>query len=253
MSNTAAKAAVFSFSGQGENIVLRWLPERFGRWDAVKRTLLAALLLSMLFTLSACGRPAPAESAQAPVQMERPARPTAVPRQTPYPTATPRPADPLSSTRPYSADMMAPLPSPNRYIPATPTPTPKPTPVPLNPLGDELAAFALDYLGCEYRYGGKDPETGFDCSGLVYYVYGNFGIPLNRTAADMAKNGEHVPPEELQPGDILLFRRGGWIGHAGIYVGDGEYIHSMDVGIGVVLSPMEEIRGELEIRRVFAE
>ena len=220
----------------------------------MKKRLLAALLICLLFTLSACGRSAalPGDN-QAPASAETPARPTAVPRQTPYPTATPRPADPPSSARPYPADMLAPLPSPNRYIPATPTPTPKPTPVPLNPLGDDIAACAQEYLGFDYRYGGKSPETGFDCSGLVYFVYGQFGIPLNRTAADMEKNGEHVPREELQPGDILLFRRGGWIGHAGIYIGDEQYIHSMDVGIGVVISPMEEIRGELEIRRVFAE
>lgn len=219
----------------------------------MKRRLLAVLLLCFALPLGACGRhPAPAGNAAAPVQTFRPARPTAVPKATPYPTASPRPAEPPTSAMPYSEDMLAPLPSSLRYIPATPTPTPPPTPVPLNPLGEDIAAYAQEFLGSEYRYGGKDPETGFDCSGLVYYVYGNFGIPLNRTAADMAKNGERVPREELQPGDILLFRRGGWIGHAGIYIGDEQYIHSMDVGIGVVISPMEEIRGELEIRRVFA-
>ena len=62
-----------------------------------------------------------------------------------------------------------------------------------------------------------------------------------------------VPEEEIAPGDILLFYRGGWIGHAGIYIGEGQYIHAMDVGIGVVLSPMDEIRTEYEIRRVFVE
>ena len=65
----------------------------------------------------------------------------------------------------------------------------------------------------------------------------------------MAKNGEHVPPEELQPGDILLFYRGGWIGHAGLYLGDGQYIHAMDVGIGVVISEMADVTSKIEIRR----
>ena len=220
---------------------------------SIRKRKLPALLLCPVLILCACGRaPVQGGSDPAPLQTEAPARPTAVPKITPYPTATPRPPEGPSGSRPY-ADDAAPQPSSARYIPATPTPTPKPTPVPLNPLGEEIAAFAQEFLGVEYRYGGKDPETGFDCSGLVYYVYGNFGIPLYRTAADMEKNGEHVPREELQPGDILLFRRGGWIGHAGIYIGDEQYIHSMDVGIGVVITPMEEIRGELEIRRVFPE
>ena len=214
----------------------------------MRRTLsfLLALLL-LLPGLCGCGQ-RPAAPTPAPAAAVRPTPP---PKITPYPTATPRPKEGATVSRPYRED--APLPGSLRYIPATPTPTPKPTPVPLNPLGDDIAACAQEYLGFDYRYGGKSPETGFDCSGLVYFVYGQFGIPLNRTAADMEKNGEHVPREELQPGDILLFRRGGWIGHAGIYIGDEQYIHSMDVGIGVVISPMEEIRGELEIRRVFAE
>lgn len=214
----------------------------------MRRTLsfLLALLL-LLPGLCGCGQ-RPAAPTPAPTAAVRPTPP---PKITPYPTATPRPKEGATVSRPYWED--APLPGSLRYIPATPTPTPKPTPVPLNPLGDDIAACAQEYLGFDYRYGGKSPETGFDCSGLVYFVYGQFGIPLNRTAADMEKNGEHVPREELQPGDILLFRRGGWIGHAGIYIGDEQYIHAMDVGIGVVISPMEEIRGELEIRRVFAE
>ena len=220
-----------------------------GEKTDIRKKLPAALLLCTALILSACGKaPVQMEAASAP-RTEESARPTIIPKTTPYPTATPRPTDGPSGSRPYTGT--APQPSAARYIPATPTPTPKPTPVALNPLGEEIAAYAQEFLGCEYRYAGKDPETGFDCSGLVYYVYGSFGIPLNRTAADMEKNGEHVPREELQPGDILLFRRGGWIGHAGIYIGDEQYIHSMDVGIGVVISPMEEIRGELEIRRVF--
>ena len=179
------------------------------------------------------------------------ARPTPPPKITPYPTATPRPKESPTVSQPYGEE--APLPGSLRYIPATPTPTPKPTPVPLNPVGQEIADYAQQFLGCDYKYGGLDPETGFDCSGLVWYVYDHFGIPLNRTAADQAKNGEHVPPEEIAPGDIILFYRGSWIGHAGIYLGYGEYIHAADVGVGVVIAPMDEIKTKIEIRRVFAE
>ena len=62
-----------------------------------------------------------------------------------------------------------------------------------------------------------------------------------------------MPPDQIAPGDILLFYRGSWIGHAGIYLGDGEYIHAADVGIEVVIAPMDEIKTKIEIRRVFAE
>ena len=62
-------------------------------------------------------------------------------------------------------------------------------------------------------YGGKEPETGFDCSGLVYYTYGCFGYRLDRTAAAQAKNGEHVEPDALEPGDILCFYNGGSLSH----------------------------------------
>ena len=210
-----------------------------------KKTLAFLLLLLLLPALCACGQPAPAPAVTPPPTTA--ARPTPPPKITPYPTATPRPKESPTVSQPYGE--AAPLPGSLRYIPATPTPTPKPTPVPLNPVGQEIADYAQQFLGCDYKYGGLDPETGFDCSGLVYYVYKHFDIGLNRTAADMAKNGERVPPEELQPGDILLFERGGWIGHAGIYLGDGQYIHSMDVGIGVVISDLADSTAKLVIRR----
>ena len=192
------------------------------------RKRISALLLLLALTLCACASP----SAAAPAATKRPA-PTPVPTYAPAPAPKPAASPPVTPTG-------------SRYLPPTPSP------VPLNPLGSDIADYALEFYGSEYRYGGKSPETGFDCSGLVWYVYDHFGIPLYRTAADQAKNGEHVPPEEIAPGDIILFYRGGWIGHAGIYLGDGEYIHSMDVGIGVVISPMDEIKTKIEIRRVFA-
>ena len=196
---------------------------------------IALALLALALTLCGC-----AAAAQVPTPTSAPA--SAAPRPTRPPILLTGPeAAPASTAAPTAT------PAGSRYLPPTPSP------VPLNPLGQEIADYAQEFLGYEYRYAGKSPETGFDCSGLVWYVYGQFGIPLNRTAADQAKNGMPVPAEEIAPGDILLFYRGGWIGHAGIYIGDGQYIHSMDVGIGVVVSPMDEIRTKYEIRRVFAE
>ena len=200
----------------------------------MKKTIVLALL-ALALTLCGC-----AAAARAPTPTPAPA--SDLPRPT-------RPPILLAGTEALPASTAAPAATPagSRYLPPTPSP------VPLNPLGQDIADYALEFYGCDYRYGGKSPETGFDCSGLVWYVYDHFGIPLNRTAADQAKNGEHVPPDQIAPGDILLFYRGSWIGHAGIYLGDGEYIHAADVGIGVVIAPMDEIRTKIEIRRVFAE
>ncbi len=207
---------------------------REGRRPPMKKTL-SALLFMLALTLCAC-----TAAAEIPKTTSAPAL------RKPAPTAFSTPVPSAEMPRPATAPPIA-TPTGGRYLPPTPSP------VPLNPRGQEIADFALEYLGYEYRYAGKSPETGFDCSGLVWYVYDHFGIRINRTAADQAKNGVSVPEEEIAPGDILLFYRGGWIGHAGIYIGEGQYIHAMDVGIGVVLSPMDEIRTEYEIRRVFVE
>ena len=145
----------------------------------------------------------------------------------------------------------SPTPEPTPTPEKPPEPTPEPTPVPANPKGNDIVAFALQYEGYNYLYGGKDPETGFDCSGFVWYVYQHFGVELNRTAAGQALNGEHVEVDAVQPGDILCFSSGGsWFGHAGIYVGDGMYIHAMDSSHGVVQSPLSERTGRIEVRRI---
>ena len=123
----------------------------------------------------------------------------------------------------------------------------------LKAAGQELADFAAGFEGCKYRYGGKDPETGFDCSGLVYYVYDKFGYTLNRIAADQAKQGVHVEPEELMPGDLLcFFTSGKYIGHVGIYIGEGNYIHAMGTAYGVRIDSLDDpfLKRDFEARRM---
>lgn len=118
-------------------------------------------------------------------------------------------------------------------------------------MGKKVAEFALKYVGYDYLYGGKEPETDFDCSGLVYYTYGCFGYRLDRTAAAQAKNGEHVEPDALEPGDILCFYNGGsWIGHVGIYIGDGEYVHAQNEATGVIVSALSDVTCKIEARRI---
>ena len=117
--------------------------------------------------------------------------------------------------------------------------------------GQKIADYALQYVGYNYLYGGKEPDTGFDCSGLVYYTYGSFGYRLDRTAAAQAKNGEHVELDALEPGDILCFYNGGsWIGHVGIYIGDGEYVHAQNEATGVIVSALSDVSCKIEARRI---
>ena len=105
--------------------------------------------------------------------------------------------------------------------------------------GRQVADFALGYLGSRYTWGGSDPSEGFDCSGFTYYVFKHFGIELNRVACDQARNGVHVDHEDIQPGDVLCFYSGGdYIGHVGIYIGDGKFIHSSTSTTGVIISEL---------------
>ena len=93
--------------------------------------------------------------------------------------------------------------------------------------GAQILSKAQSYLGTPYVYGGASP-SGFDCSGFVYYVYGTFGISVGRTPAAQASAGSQVDKASLQVGDIVLFAGTGGSGitHAGIYAGNGQFIHS---------------------------
>ncbi|MBQ8075806.1 MAG: C40 family peptidase [Oscillospiraceae bacterium] len=141
----------------------------------------------------------------------------------------------------------APSPDPSPSVPPTPRPTPSPTPSPSpTPVpyeGEEIAQYALQFNGYRYNYGGMDPSTGFDCSGLVYYVFRQFGYKLNRVAADQALNGIEVKTKaDLLPGDIICFSwiTNSYINHVGIYIGDGKFIHAMDSANDVVITKLTD-------------
>ena len=107
-----------------------------------------------------------------------------------------------------------------------------------NVSGTEVVSYAKQFLGCRYVYGGSSP-AGFDCSGFTSYVYKHFGISLNRSSGAQASNGYRVNTNELQVGDILCFARtsgSSTIGHVGIYIGGGQFIHAGNSGTGVIIS-----------------
>lgn len=104
---------------------------------------------------------------------------------------------------------------------------------------------ALALLGTPYRWGGTDPDKGFDCSGLVGYVFRNaLGIELPRVSRDMAKAsnpGELITDRaKLAAGDLVFFGRKGRVNHVGIYVGEGQFVHAPSRGKDVTVSSLDK-------------
>lgn len=102
----------------------------------------------------------------------------------------------------------------------------------ISPTRQAVLEFAARYLGTPYKYGGASPD-GFDCSGFTYYVYKNIVREIPRIASDQRAAAVDLTMDELIPGDLVFFRNsgsGGGVGHAGIYVGEGQFIHAPNSG-----------------------
>jgi cell wall-associated NlpC family hydrolase len=107
------------------------------------------------------------------------------------------------------------------------------------PISDNaIIAYASNFLGTPYVWGGTRPDPGFDCSGFTKYVYAHFGVSLGRTTKDQIHNGYAVSRDQLQPGDLVFFGKNGVPNHMGIYVGNNTYIHSPQTGDVVKISAM---------------
>jgi cell wall-associated NlpC family hydrolase len=98
-----------------------------------------------------------------------------------------------------------------------------------------VVGIAMQYLGVPYRWGGASPSTGFDCSGFIMYVYAQVGVSLPHNAAMQYGYGSPVSRSELAPGDLVFFNG---LGHAGIYIGGGQFIHSPHTGDVVKISSL---------------
>lgn len=162
-------------------------------------------------------------SAQAGVSVEKKAEPAPAATATPAadttkdkaeaeetPTATQKESESESSSSSSAA--------------ATPAETPAPT---ANTHASSVAALAMQYVGVPYVWGGSSP-SGFDCSGLVSYVYAQFGVSLPHQSEGIRAAGTVVSASEARPGDVVW-----WPGHVGIYMGNGMMVDAANESIGV--------------------
>ena len=114
-------------------------------------------------------------------------------------------------------------------------------------LGQRAVQIAAHELGVPYRYGGSSP-SGFDCSGLVAYIYGKLGISLPHNAAAQYGYGRPVDPSHMKPGDLVFFHG---LGHVGLYIGRGRIIHAPQSGERVSIQSLALRRGTVDgARRV---
>lgn len=100
-----------------------------------------------------------------------------------------------------------------------------------------VVEYAKQFLGYPYVVGGKNPKTGFDCSGFTRYVFLNYGYSLGATAASQNSIGAEISKENLEPGDLILFydEAKTKIGHTGIFISNGDFIHAANPTRGVVI------------------
>lgn len=113
-----------------------------------------------------------------------------------------------------------------------------------NPAAEDVLFRALGLVGTPYRWGGNTPDSGFDCSGLIGFVYRDAaGIALPRSTRDLiVMRAPSVGREQLQSGDLVFFATGGGsqVSHAGIYVGEGRFVHAPATGGTVKLDSLDK-------------
>jgi hypothetical protein len=134
------------------------------------------------------------------------------------------------SARPVAAMKMADLvPLRRRHLMSVPATTTREI------LGHRIVAYARHFLGIRYSWGGTSPGTGFDCSGLVRFVYGHFGIALPHSSWGDLVRGHRVGRRWLRPGDLVFFAGAS---HVGIYAGSGRFIDAPHSGAVVRITTM---------------
>ena len=125
--------------------------------------------------------------------------------------------------------------APETEAPETEAPAPEETSS-SSDLGQQIASYAVQFVGNPYVYGGTSLTNGADCSGFVQSVFANFGIGLSRTAASQAGGGTSVSLDSLQAGDLLFYSSSGSIDHVALYIGGGQIVHAANSASGIIIS-----------------
>jgi len=106
-------------------------------------------------------------------------------------------------------------------------------------VGGAIADLAMDMVGTRYAYGGMDPMEGFDCSGLVFYTYGQAGYRVPRTSQELFRAARKIAVGEADPGDLMFFQDQTKLSHVGIYLGDGLFVHAPASGQNVAVASLD--------------
>ncbi len=104
----------------------------------------------------------------------------------------------------------------------------------------DIANFAMSFVGYSYVWGGMSPSTGFDCSGLMYYVLTQYGYSMKRVANDQMTQGTAISRDSLQVGDLVFFGYGSYANHVGMYIGNGNFVHASTPSTGVRVNSLNE-------------
>ena len=101
----------------------------------------------------------------------------------------------------------------------------------------QVVDYALSFVGGRYVWGGTDPHTGADCSGFTGYILRNAGgVSISRSSAEQAGEGRTVSAENMQPGDLLFYSKGGGVNHVAMYIGNGQVVHASSSKTGIIVS-----------------
>lgn len=150
-------------------------------------------------------------------------------------TSAPETDAPCSEPETSAPETDAPYTEPETSAPETEAPATEDTSS-SSDLGQQIASYAVQFVGNPYVYGGTSLTNGADCSGFVQSVFANFGIGLSRTAASQASGGTSVSLDSLQAGDLLFYSSSGSIDHVALYIGGGQIVHAANSASGIIIS-----------------
>jgi cell wall-associated NlpC family hydrolase len=118
--------------------------------------------------------------------------------------------------------------------------------------GEELVAYALQFVGNPYKYGGTSLTNGADCSGFVLAVFAEFGVELPHYSVSQSQKGTAIDVSEVLPGDLIFYSNGSRINHVAIYIGNGQAVHASSPKTGIKISNYN-YRTPVKARRILVD